>query len=889
MAAAAGRMLYCPHFGVPPIPTAIRDSWGFEMKKVILVIALFGGASRCWALDFDYIKIADQSTVAPVAGGTFTGFDAPVVDGANVAFAATRSGYKAVLSSSGGTLTRVADTTMTMPGTASTLFTGFDQVAASGSNVAFRGTGAAQQGVYAYTGSLARVADQTTAMPGGPGAFEFFDGVTISGTTTSFAGRKSGFYGAYGNGGGLHAIVDANTPVPGGGGATFNVISEVSSSGHDLAFTHFGTLSGIYTIKNGAVQAAATTDTNQPNAPGKFVTVTSPSISNGGIAFTGFSFDQKGIYTNLGGTINAVADLSTPVPGGAGTFSDFWRSSLSNGNVAFYGYTSGGEGIYTDLGGALSPVAATGMVLDGKTIAGFPNGFASQGFSNGAAVFSATFSGGGQAVYGALSSYSFVANSSGSWDTAGNWSLGIKPRDVVGTMIHPANGALIMGPTSTTTLRELDLDTPGSGVAELRLQPTGQLNVNEYAYVQTHGKLNLNGGVMAVGNVLYNYGEVDLAGGQINGGVVSNLGVIHGSGTVANFVLNFGRIDPINAEQRFTSTVQNLVILDVANRPVAVGQINLRNSVMRFDGDLENGSQINFSGPSDVFGEVNNIAAASPLPGGQIIISGNSNVAFHDHVTNNGQLFRVSAGSTATFFGPVSGAGAFTGTGAKLFEGGYSPGNSPANVSLDGTVQFAPSNTLKIELGGTTSGTQYDKVSINGTLALGGILQVALINGFVPALGNSFDVLDWGTRTGAFSGVQLPALSSTLAWNAMQLNTTGTLSIVDVNQLPGDFNRDHQVTAADIPAMLKALTNLGAYQGQNVLTASQLLAIADLDLSGTITNSDIQMLLAIVSTLAGSGSVSAVPEPSSWMLALPGLLAAAAYRKRSRRARSSDA
>jgi hypothetical protein len=53
-----------------------------------------------------------------------------------------------------------------------------------------------------------------------------------------------------------------------------------------------------------------------------------------------------------------------------------------------------------------------------------------------------------------------------------------------------------------------------------------------------------------------------------------------------------------------------------------------------------------------------------------------------------------------------------------------------------------------------------------------------------------------------------------------------------------------------------------------------------LDLSGTITNRDIQMLLDIVPTLAGSGSVSAVPEPSSWMLAPSSLLAAAALLER---------
>jgi hypothetical protein len=109
----------------------------------------------------------------------------------------------------------------------------------------------------------------------------------------------------------------------------------------------------------------------------------------------------------------------------------------------------------------------------------------------------------------------------------------------------------------------------------------------------------------------------------------------------------------------------------------------------------------------------------------------------------------------------------------------------------------------------------------------------------------------------------------------MQLYTSGVVSVVDVNLLPGDFNRDQQVTAADIPAMLKALTNLNAYQVEKLLTPSQLIAIGDLDLSGTISNRDIQLLLDIVPTLAGSGSLAAVPEPSALMLAAVGVARAA--------------
>ena len=82
---------------------------------------------------------------------------------------------------------------------------------------------------------------------------------------------------------------------------------------------------------------------------------------------------------------------------------------------------------------------------------------------------------------------------------------------------------------------------------------------------------------------------------------------------------------------------------------------------------------------------------------------------------------------------------------------------------------------------------------------------------------------------------------------------------------PGDFNRDSQVTAADIPAMLAALTDLNQYKTTNSLSDADLLAIGDLNNSGTLTNADIQPRLDLVAT-QGGGSMAAVPEPATLLL-----------------------
>jgi hypothetical protein len=133
---------------------------------------------------------------------------------------------------------------------------------------------------------------------------------------------------------------------------------------------------------------------------------------------------------------------------------------------------------------------------------------------------------------------------------------------------------------------------------------------------------------------------------------------------------------------------------------------------------------------------------------------------------------------------------------------------------------------------------------------------------------------------GLFSTLQLPTLTGALGWNTSQLYSTGVLSVIPT--VHGDFNRDGQVTAADIPAMLTALTDLNSYTSTNSLSPTQLASIGDFDNSGTVTNRDIQGLLDLVASLGG-GSVAAVPEPASLVLLSVGVLMAACRCKQRQR------
>src|SRR5262249_26295303 len=55
-------------------------------------------------------------------------------------------------------------------------------------------------------------------------------------------------------------------------------------------------------------------------------------------------------------------------------------------------------------------------------------------------------------------------------------------------------------------------------------------------------------------------------------------------------------------------------------------------------------------------------------------------------------------------------------------------------------LQMDNASTLNFEFGGSSS-NGYDRLNISGTTSLNGALHVSLVDGFVPAEGNTFDIL----------------------------------------------------------------------------------------------------------------------------------------------------
>jgi hypothetical protein len=148
-------------------------------------------------------------------------------------------------------------------------------------------------------------------------------------------------------------------------------------------------------------------------------------------------------------------------------------------------------------------------------------------------------------------------------------------------------------------------------------------------------------------------------------------------------------------------------------------------------------------------------------------------------------LVIVNGGFAAPAFnsaGEVNGTGTIDVSDLDEFRkrfGNFRPGISPGILTIDGNyVQDAPA-TLEIEIGGLTPGTQHDQVVVTLAATLGGTLNVTLINGFVPSVGNSFTIMTYASHTGDFATKNLPALPAGLAWQAIANPTTYTLTVVD--------------------------------------------------------------------------------------------------------------
>ena len=74
----------------------------------------------------------------------------------------------------------------------------------------------------------------------------------------------------------------------------------------------------------------------------------------------------------------------------------------------------------------------------------------------------------------------------------------------------------------------------------------------------------------------------------------------------------------------------------------------------------------------------------------------------------------------------------------------------------------------------------FDELHVSNAAELDGNLNVSLVNSYTPELGDSFDILTFGSRLGDFANINLPTLSGDLAFNAQFTGNSLNLEVVNI-------------------------------------------------------------------------------------------------------------
>ena len=334
------------------------------------------------------------------------------------------------------------------------------------------------------------------------------------------------------------------------------------------------------------------------------------------------------------------------------------------------------------------------------------------------------------------------------------------------------------------------------GSANSTFTVSGNLtNFSTSTLTLTGGTYNLAGTLKFKGaDIVTNAANITLSGSSSK--VVDQ----HGNNGLANLATNNGSFT-INNGRNFTTAGAF-----TNNGTLAVGSGNstfgVNGNLTNFSGTTLTGGTYNLTGTLQFNGaNIVTSAANITLTGtSSQIIDQHSNNGLANFATNNGSFalaggrsfttagnfinagtFTVNTGSsfalgasgmytqsagTTTDNGSLSAPGAVNLQGGSLFGSGSITGNVQSSATVTpgdsstltgiltdtGTYTQKSKGDLDISIGGTTAGSKFDE--LNSTNAsLNGTLNIGLVSGYVPTIGNTFKIMNFTSETGTFSTV----------------------------------------------------------------------------------------------------------------------------------------
>ncbi len=520
-----------------------------------------------------------------------------------------------------------------------------------------------------------------------------------------------------------------------GGNAVGGNAAVTAGSVSILNFSALNVAGGKVDNSDGLMEA--TTGANA-SAGSAWVTAGSVTVASSTFSVTGGEMNNRGGLMEAATGAGATAGSASVTVGSlilTGSAATVTGGEVDNTDAIITGSVSAGKASVTvvSLGMTGSSLNVTGGELNdfGGTLASFGPITGSASVSAGSVTLAGSslnvtggelVQGGGGSISGASRGNAFLTAASVTLD-------GTSTLSVIG---GSTNGMVVAG-SALVSIGSLKgsgtVTVNGGGLSDLQIASgnfAGVIAGNEVLEKQTSGSLILSGANSYSGGTT-------LEGGLLGLGNNSALGT---GGLVMNAATT------LQADSNGLS-VSNAVTL-------AGAEI--------FD------SNSNSATLSGVLSGAGSLSVTDSVGGGKLILT-NANSYTGGTTVSGGTL--VAANSGALGHGNV-----LVGAGGTLSVSG------PLAVNITGTYTQASTGTLRLGLGGVTSGL-YDTLSITGAAALGGTLQLASYNGFKIHDAVTLNVLTATTGvSGTFStvtnGVSGGLLSLTYLPNAVALNLAST-------------------------------------------------------------------------------------------------------------------
>jgi fibronectin-binding autotransporter adhesin len=262
-------------------------------------------------------------------------------------------------------------------------------------------------------------------------------------------------------------------------------------------------------------------------------------------------------------------------------------------------------------------------------------------------------------------------------------------------------------------------------------------------------------------NLTVNAGGIFRGGVQGIGNLTLNGGLMDGTGSYLG--VNFALTQNVTVGGSSASTIQGNAGIALNGYEAAAGgtrTFTVADATGNAAADLIVTAEVR-----NAYGPSNNSTNLQKSGAGTMLLSGTNTYTGTTTVSVGTLLVNGSLGDTAVTVanGATLGGSGTVGTSTVLntftVNGTLAPGNSPGILTVNDNLDL--NGILSVEISGTTAGTGYDQLGVNGAVDISGSTLSTIFDTFTPVNGNLlFILLNDGTDaiTGTFSGFAQDAI-----------------------------------------------------------------------------------------------------------------------------------